>query len=143
MIVVRVLRHRPGVKHFIHHQKSHAITQVEKLWRRWIVRSTNRIDTQLPEYFQTSFPNSQRDRGAERASIVMQTHSLEFEVFSVEPEASRSVEVKLTNSETGCFFINDCLVCTHASDCFVEVRVIFIPDRWIRYNDLLLEVDSL
>src|SRR4029079_3508520 len=130
MIVVRVLSHGPGVKHFVHHQEPHAVAQVEKLRRRRIVCSANCIDTQTLQYLEATLPNSQRHSGAERASVVMHTHSFEFEVAAVEPEAGGRVEVKLPNAEESLLFIGNDLTCAHANDCFVKIWMVLVPDQW-------------
>src|SRR5215471_663850 len=43
MVIVRILADCPGVEHLIHHQKSHAVSQIKKFGRRRIVRSANRV----------------------------------------------------------------------------------------------------
>src|SRR5687768_3105006 len=107
MIVVRCFCHSPTVEHLIHHQKSHTVTQVEKL-RRWrIMGRPNRVDSELFQNLEAALPNAQRNGCSKRAAIVVQAHSFDLEVAAVEPEAGRSVETELADAERNCLIIYD------------------------------------
>src|SRR5713226_4329719 len=105
MIVVWVPGNGPAIEQFIHHEKAHAIAQIEKLGRRRIVRGADGVDTKLPEHFKAAFPCAQRHRRAKGARIMMQTHAFDFEVPSVQPESSVSIKVNLANAEGRGLFV--------------------------------------
>ena len=69
MIIVGYFSDGPAVEQFIHHQKSHAIAQIEELRRRRIVRRANGIHSEHAQLLQAPLPDAQRDGGAEAGLI--------------------------------------------------------------------------
>src|SRR5947209_2025271 len=85
-------------------------------------------------------PNRERNRGAERATIVMQARTLDLEVLSVKPETACRIEMKLANAERN-YFIIDSSVAIDADDgnCSIQCRVIDVPTNRISYREVLVE----
>ena len=94
-----VLAHRPAVEQLVHHQKSHAIAQIEKLRRGRIVRRADGIHAERFQGFQPFFPDARRHRCAKRAAVVMQADALDLEIYSVQPESGAGVEMKFADAE--------------------------------------------
>ena len=98
VIVVGIFGQGPLVKELVHHNKAHTVGKIKKIASR-IVAIANRIDAELSEFDQATFPNREGDRGTKCAPIVMKAHSLDLEVAPIHPETSGWIEVKFTNAE--------------------------------------------
>src|SRR5882672_4570584 len=132
MIVEWILRHGPTIERFIHHQKAHPITEVEKLRRRRIVCGANRVHAETLEDFQTALPGPQGHGNTKGAGIAMQADALDLEVATVEPEAGIGSKARFTNSKVNCLIIKGAAFFV---DYFhygaIEDGVIKIPKRGI------------
>ena len=128
MIVVGILGHSPAIEHFVHHQKSHAVAQIEKLRRGRVVRGANGIHSERLQGFQPFFPDTQRHRRAERAAIVMQANALDLEILSVQPEAGVRLEMRVADAEGRRRFVQHRAGRNDFADGVVKLRIVKVPE---------------
>ena len=50
-VVVRIFLHRPAIEELIHHEKTHSVAEIEKVWRRRIVRRANGVHAEFAQSF--------------------------------------------------------------------------------------------
>ena len=105
MIIVAVFAHSPAIEHLVHHQKAHAIAQIQKLRCRRIVRGADGIYAERFQGREPFLPDAQRHGHAQSAGILMQTDALEFEIIFVQPKAGVRVEMKFANAKGNLGFI--------------------------------------
>src|SRR5215469_4907936 len=67
MIVTWPLGLRPAIEGFSHHYESHAVTQIQKLRRRWIVARANRVATQAAQQLKLALCRSRVERHSQRS----------------------------------------------------------------------------
>ena len=87
MIIVRVFARHPAIKGLVHHDKTHAIAQIQKLRCGRIVAGADGVDPTLAQNLQFSFQGASIDGCAQCAEIVMFTNAVEFELSSIEEKS--------------------------------------------------------
>src|SRR6266478_5667697 len=86
------LGHFPFVEGLVHHQKAHAVTEIQEFCGIRIVAGANGIATHLPQNFQPPLPNSLRNGGANAAAIVMKANAIQFDALAVSHKSLVPVE---------------------------------------------------
>lgn len=56
VVVVGILGNGPTVEHLVHHEKAHAVGEVEELGRGWVVRGADSVDAEFAEGFEAAVP---------------------------------------------------------------------------------------
>ena len=134
MIVVWIFCDRPAVEQLVHHQKTHAVAQIQKLRRGRIVRGADRVHAQLSQFREPLFPNRQRHGCSERAAVVMQANAIEHDFFSVEHEPGVARELCFADAECDGFFIKCFPQSPDTNPGCVQVGMFQIPEPWSPRN---------
>src|ERR1700677_5279157 len=87
-----VLGGREFIKRLIHHEKAHAVAQIEKVRVRRIVAGANGVDADFLEQTQTSLPRLVGHGRAERTRIMMNANAFELGRNAVEKKSLVRVE---------------------------------------------------
>ena len=140
MVVVWILLNGPAIEQFVHHEKSHAVAQIEELGGGRIVRGADGVDADLLERFEPPFPDAERHGRAEGAAIVVETDALDFEILSVEPEAGGGLEPELANAERRHIVVKRSAALADFDDGAVKHWTVKVPELRILDADVLLEI---
>ena len=107
MIVMFVFALGPAVEEFVHDQKAHAVTEIEKLRCGRIVGGADGIHAEVFQDGEAAFPDIQGNRGTDRAAVVMEADTFEFEILSIQPEAGFGTELRRADAEGRACLIDD------------------------------------
>ena len=140
VIVVAILSHRPAIEELVHHQKSHAVAEVQEFGSDRIVRGANAVYADLLERFETPLPYPERNRRAHCAAVLMQTNALDLEILSVEPETRGRFKFEIANAEWCDIVVKRGVASTDFCDSSVKHRMVQVPELRILDCDILLEI---
>ena len=87
MEVERRLLPLPDIERLVHHEKSHAVGQLEQLRRGRIVAHADRVAAHLAQDLELSLGGAAIERRAERAEVVVFVHALEVDALAVDEHA--------------------------------------------------------
>src|SRR5690242_2401189 len=119
MIVVWVFGERPLIEKLVHHEKAHAVGQIEKINRR-VVSVSDRVGAELSKLSETTLPHRERHGGAKSAAVMMKAHSFDLDVAAVYPKTSRRLEMDFANTEGDGLLVERFVGCFNTYDRLVE-----------------------
>ena len=76
-VAVGLLRDGPGVRQLVHHDESHAVAEVEQFGGRGIVGGADGVAAHFLEHLEASLPCRVVPDCSEGSGVVVETHSLE------------------------------------------------------------------
>ena len=133
VVVVGILRDGPAVEHLVHDEEAHAVGEVEELGCGRVVRGADGVDAEGAKGGEAAFPCGERDCGAERSGVGVESYAVDFVMFAVEEEALVGIEVEFADAE-GDVFVVDGLVVAEESrhgrcrDGMIEIPAIRVGD---------------
>src|ERR1700728_931052 len=89
----------PFVESLSHNKKSHSVAEIEKLRCEWIVAGADGIAAHFLEDFQSTLPNTKRNRGTNAARFVVDACAVQLYLLTIEQKAAFGVENGFANAE--------------------------------------------
>ncbi len=122
---------RPFVEGFVHHQKTHAVAQIEKFRRRRIMAGADGVGAHLPEQIETALPDFNGNRRTQRAGVLVKTDALELHRLPVERETLIGIEMKKTNANRKRMRIDDLARQLNVDLQAIEIGIVGGPEMGI------------
>ena len=101
-----VFRRRKFVKRFVHHEKTEAVAEIQKLRVRRIMTRANRVDADFLQQTQTPFEHFAGNGRANRSGVVMNANAFELGGNAVEKKSVVRVERRRANSKGRFCFVH-------------------------------------
>ncbi len=126
-IIVFDFRKIPHVESFVHHQKPHAVGQIQELriWR--IVGGAQRIAAHVFQQLKAVFQHAFVECRAQAPQVVMVAGAQDFQMFPVEKEAFFRIKMKITQAHVRAFPVLQLAVYHQRRHQFVQIRIVRRP----------------
>ena len=126
-IIILSLLASPHIEALIHNDKPHCVAHIEQLRGRGIMRTANGVNAHGLEFAEFAMEGIFVESSTQATKVVMFTDAIDFEILAIEPETRLRVELEITETRGGLYFIDDFTACYELRTYLIYIRILARP----------------